>query len=449
MRVNGFYGHIAQKHARSLVMFVGFVVACQIAFAVLLTVPIIVSGKTNFIFVEPLNYFQAWGVKVFIVSAVIFAIRYQLHAMFLKITTGYAIVTAQSAPRLYHIVEPLAITAGIPMPKVGIMPSPALNAFACGLSQKKATIVTTQGLVNALDDDELAAVIAHEIAHIMNGDMNMMAVANASVGTVDLIHRINPFRFRGTKTAILAVLILPLLFLFAIFGFAMSLAQTVAKISRLLIASSREYIADAEAVRLTHNPGALISALRKIEGRSTVEGLDPMASAMMIDGPVEGEFASHPLISERIAVLTELSGAMIYGTGVRRDTRPHAGVISPSPVFAREAAQSVAPVAKPRKNLIDRVNAGSERNAIGLTPKLRKIMGMAVLGVIVMQMLFTFKMQRSFQKFIVPAAEQTQTSEQFPSTFRAVEHTLDSPRQTKKTVSKPAQLPVKLRGTQD
>lgn len=398
LRVNGFYGHVQKNHGRSIILFLGFLAACHIAMGVLLTVPIMLMGETNFMFVDPIGYLKEWGLQVTAISAVLFALRYHFHTHFMKSAIGFDVVSQNTHPRLVSIITNHAIAAGVPIPMAAVIPNPALNAFACGLSRSNATVVVTQGLLNGLDDDELSAVIAHEIAHIMNGDMQMMAVANASMGTVDMINNVNPFKFRGGKSVIFAVLFLPLVFMFLMFGVAMSVASTITKVSRLLIASSREFIADAEAVRLTHNPGALISALRKIEGRSTIDGIDPMADAMMIDGAVEGTYATHPPISERIAVLTQHSGSMVHGQAPRNDSRTRAQVVayntavhgSERPVFGR--AQTVAAVdgyaAKPahRRNIIDRVNNDSTTNVFGMTPNVGR---MLLIGICVF---FVFKM---------------------------------------------------------
>lgn len=370
-----------------------------------MTVPIMLGGETNFIFVAPIRYLKAWGLQAFVVSAMLFAMRYHLHTSLMKSSVGFEDVSQNTHPRLVSIVTNHAIAAGVPIPAVGVIPHEALNAFACGLSKSHATVVVTQGLLNALDDDELSAVIAHEIAHIMNGDMQMMAVANASMGTVDMLNNINPFKFRGGKSAFLLILFLPLLFMLLMFNFAMNVAGTITKVSRLLIASSREFIADAEAVRLTHNPGALISALHKINGRSTIEGLDPMADAMMIDGAVEGSFATHPPISERIAVLTQLSGSMVHGQAPRNDSRSRSQIVAyntqtfgtAKPAFGRAqhmAAQAAVTPPKPfyRRNLIDRVNADSKTNAFGISPKVGRMLLIGFLLFVGLQLLTVMRM---------------------------------------------------------
>lgn len=454
MRVNGFYGHIAQKHARSIGMFLGFAIACQIAFGVLLTVPIIFSGKTNFIFVEPINYLMAWGPQVLLLSLILFGIRYQLHRIFLRHATGYRDATHMTHPRLYRIVQNLAGTAGLrKVPELGIMPSGALNAFACGMSQNSAMIMVTEGLLSALDDDELAAVMAHEIAHIVNGDMAMMAVANASLGTVEFAEKLNPFKLGGKRT-VLFIFILPLLFLAAIFSVAMSLASTISKISRLMIGSSREFIADAEAVRLTHNPAALISALRKIEGRSDVQGVDPMTSAMMIDGPTEGALASHPTIEQRVEILRQLSGGMIYGTARRKDTRANAQPafataafipVQPAPVFGRANALSAPrPKVDLRNNIIDRVNVGNDKNVFGLSKGQGQVVLIGLIALAGAKFMMVNSLTKSLESLspsLVAAPEQTLAA-QTNLRFETISSDIKTPRPVPSLKPKTSQPPA-------
>ena len=104
--------------------------------------------------------------------------------------------------------------------------------------------------------------------------------------------------------------------------FLRRLAIDGSHLARLLIASAREFIADAEAVRLTQNPAALVSALRRIEGRSAIPGLAAGQDAMMIDGAHEGAFATHPTIAERVAAIISVTGSMALIAPARRDTRP-------------------------------------------------------------------------------------------------------------------------------
>ena len=262
------------------------------------------------------------------------------------------------------MVETHAIAAGLPFPKVAIIETSARNAFACGLSASSAVVVATRGLLEALDDDELSAVVAHEIAHIRNGDIRLIAAANVLLGNLIALQRRNPLRIESWRQILLALICPPLLMLFLLGGVVNTLALFIARLSRLLVSSAREFVADAEAVRLTHNPAALISALRRIEGRSSVAGIDPQADAMMIDGATEGSFATHPTISERVEVLMRLSGEMAQVTSARRDTRSSAqqnAGLKQEPWGGREAA---AP--RPR-SLLRRVSSGFDKNLFGLT----------------------------------------------------------------------------------
>jgi Zn-dependent protease with chaperone function len=308
LRVHGFYGHVRRNDLRSLAMFAGFVVAFQIVAAVALLPPLLFLDIAHAPFFL-LGYVERYVPIVFVLGLGFFVVRFSRHVASVQATVAVAYIDRRTDPRLVNVVETLALAAGLPAPKVGLIETPARNAFACGLSPSSAVVVVTRGLLEALDDDELAAVVAHEIAHIKNGDIRLMAAANVLMENLQWVQRKSLLRGVGWKTAIVVVFMPALLLLFAAAGFVTRIGFTIARASRLLISSSREFVADAEAVRLTHNPAALIAALRRIEGRSAVPGLSPQADAMMIDGAVEGPFASHPTIAERIAVLARLSGA--------------------------------------------------------------------------------------------------------------------------------------------
>jgi Zn-dependent protease with chaperone function len=388
--VNGFYGHVRRNDLRSAAMFAGFAVAFQLVAAAMLLLPLLVFDPMHAPIFFPAEYMSRYAPVVFLAGCGLFLKMFRRHVASVRASVDFADVTRRDEPRLVRIVETQALAAGLPIPKVGLIESPALNAFACGLGPSSAVVVATRGLVEALDDDELAAVVAHEIAHIRNGDIRLVAAANVLVDCVALVQRYNLLRIEGWKTVLLAVVITPFLYLVLMAGFVTWVGLTIARVSRLLISTSREYVADAEAVRMTHNPAALISALRRIEGRSTVEGLSPQADVMMIDGAVEGAFASHPTIADRIAVLTRLSGGMALGGGVRRDTRPAAQALA-----AREGAfgrrrPAPAAAAAPR-GLIGRVNAGSGRNMFNLTARTKRMLVIGFAGVAALQFLVVLK----------------------------------------------------------
>src|SRR5262249_6907767 len=157
-------------------------------------------------------------------------------------------VDDRDEPRLCRIVEPLAIAAGLPTPYVGVIDSPALNAFACGIRQKDAVLVFTRGLIDALDDDELAAVAAHEIVHVVNGDIRLIAATNVCLDTLNLLQT-KPVKERvkrihaALSLPILAALLPFMVVLFLAIMFLRRLAVDGSHLARLLIASAREFIA--------------------------------------------------------------------------------------------------------------------------------------------------------------------------------------------------------------
>ena len=423
-RVNGFYGHIVRNNFRSLWMFGGFFFSFHLVAGVLLALPILIlstmDGKIpNMIFMDPIGYFASYGLWVSAFGACVFLFQILTFKGSLQNNLGFRVIEKTENPRLFRIVEPLAITAGISMPSISILQTNACNAFACGFTKNSATIIVTKGLLQRLDDDELSAVIAHEITHIVNADIRSMAFTNITVSTFNRLSKLNPLKVEGTKKVIFLVMFPPFLILFLAAGFVSSIAQTISKMSRYLIASSREFIADAEAVRLTHNPAALISALQKIEGNSIIEELDPMIDAMMIDGASVGEFATHPTIAERITTLRQYSGAMAYDTGIRKDTRnsqhsysfnnmshqkqvtSNSGngsfgrrtSVNTTQIFSQTMAtgngnfgsfDKSMPIAtnKPApKSLINRVNVDSDKNAFGFTSSIttKLIIGFLIL----------------------------------------------------------------------
>lgn len=409
LRVHGFYGHVRLNDLRSLAMFAGFLVAFQIVSAVALFPPLLLLD-TMHAPLFPQSYLGRYGIAVAVVGVAIFLLRFSQHVASVRATVDFAYVDRRTDPRLVNMVESLAIAAGLPLPKVGLIESPACNAFACGLSASSAVVVVTRGLLDALDDDELGAVVAHEIAHIKNGDIRLMAAANVLMENLYWVQRKSLLRGVGWKTAFFVVVMPALLMLFMMAGFFTKVAFTIARVSRLLISSSREFVADAEAVRLTHNPGALISALRRIEGRSAVAGLSPQADAMMIDGAVEGPTATHPSIAERITVLARLSGSWAEADRPRRDTRT-----TPSRDPSRGPWGSPEPAAaegSPARLLVQRVNAGSNETFFTITTGARWIVNGGLALIVGSGLFFGMRMNAALERSAPKRAAEMTVSKQ-------------------------------------
>jgi len=203
-------------------------------------------------------------------------------------------------PELYHVVENLCITAGLPIPKIYIIPEAQPNAFATGRDAKHAVVAVTQGLLNRLDKSELQGVIAHELSHIGNRDMLLSTVVAVLAGVVALLANMflriswwgggrRRSNSEGNAGAILAILGIV----------AAILAPIAATLVQLAISRKREFLADADGVLLTRYPEGLAKALEKISADSTPMKVKNDATAsLFIDEPCRK--AKNPLVHQTI-----------------------------------------------------------------------------------------------------------------------------------------------------
>jgi heat shock protein HtpX len=247
-------------------------------------------------------------------------IAYRFHQWIVDAVTGGRTVTRQEQPRLYNLLENLCISRGITMPKLKLMESEALNAFATGLNEKQYAITVTTGLSSHLNDAEIEAVLGHELTHIRNGDVRLMVIAVIIAGVIaffaELLFRLlfhSGFGWRGPRSrdsderrgrggAVVALLIAVAL---------VALAWILSIVVRLALSRTRELLADAGSVDLTKNPDAMIMALRKIEGRGELPGATSAIMEMCVDNPREGFadlFATHPSITRRVEALVKFAG---------------------------------------------------------------------------------------------------------------------------------------------
>ena len=263
------------------------------------------------------------------VAALWIVIAYFFHQNMIDAVTGGEDVTRKQQPRLYNLLENLCISRGIPMPKLKVMDSPALNAFASGLNRRQYAITVTTGLLRTLNDREIEAVLGHELTHIRNGDVQLMVVAVIIAGVVgffgELFFRMftnlswNSSGSRSSSSsssssssdsdskgsgggAIIAVIIAVALIL---------LAWLLSQVVKLALSRSRELLADAGSVELTKNPDAMISALRKIENRGELPGATSAVMELCVDNPREGFadlFATHPSVDSRVKALVQFAG---------------------------------------------------------------------------------------------------------------------------------------------
>ncbi len=251
----------------------------------------------------------------FAIAGVWFAISYFGSQAMIDMMTGARKVERKSEPDLYNLLENLAISRGLRTPTLRVIDNDSLNAFATGLHEGQYSITVTRGLVTALTRDEMEAVLAHELTHVINKDVRTMVIASIFAGIISVIAEM-VFRAllysrggrRDNKNA------LPLILIglaFAAVGFALAI------VIRMMLSRTREFVADAGAVELTKNPDAMISALRKVEGRSSLKGPDELQQLFLDNQPdgvgLEGLFASHPPIQKRIDALVKFGGGIDPG----------------------------------------------------------------------------------------------------------------------------------------
>ena len=221
------------------------------------------------------------------------------------------------APQLYNVVEEMSIAAGVPMPKVMVLETDALNAFATGSKPGNGTIAVTRGLLNTLSRDELQGVVAHEMSHLANLDTRYMVVVGVTVGLIALVcdmllrslawgrsNRSSSSDKKGGGAAILIILLIVVAIL----------APIAAKFVQMAVSRQREYLADATSVQFTRNPNGLISALGKLaEKAEPFPGVSRATQHLFIVNPVQtftakssALLATHPDIEDRIARLRNL-----------------------------------------------------------------------------------------------------------------------------------------------
>jgi heat shock protein HtpX len=316
MAAYGLYSHIQSNRRRSIALLLGlFFLVYLLVYAGALTAEALsVNADVDTLLRLAWRDLIAAAPLATLGTALWVVIAYYFHQNMIDAITGGREVSRTEQPRLYNILENLCISRGITMPKLKVMDSDALNAFATGMNGRQYSITVTSGLLNVLDDAEIESVLGHELTHIRNGDVRMMVIAVIIAGAISFFAELF-FRmwfyggFRGPRSsddrrggAALAILIAIGLIV---------VAYVLSFIVRLALSRSRELLADAGSVELTKNPDAMISALRKIEGRGELPGATSAVMEMCIDNPRQGFgelFDTHPSVETRVAALVKFVG---------------------------------------------------------------------------------------------------------------------------------------------
>lgn len=306
----GLKSHIWNNNIRSVILLILFpVLLLLVTFALVM----LMSGDMNAaLTMMP----QATPVALGAAGAW-FGVAFMGHQAMIDMATKSRSLSPSEEPRAYRMLENLAISRGMTMPKLKVIETPVMNAFASGIRDKNYTVTLTRGLMERLDDEELEAVIAHELSHIRHKDVRVLIIAVIFTGIFAFIgeavvrgmFRTNLARSShhrrsggGNSGAIIlfAMALIALTWFFAV-------------LIRFTLSRQREYMADAGAVDLTKNPDAMIRALQKISGNAELDAPAEIRE-MAIENPrtgFAGMFATHPPIDKRIEALVKYGGGRV------------------------------------------------------------------------------------------------------------------------------------------
>ena len=372
----GSYGlktYIWNNRLKSLVLLAGFpVLLLLICFGFALVIAAFNDPTVGDGIVDAFDLLPSL-VPVAIGAALIwFVIAWFANQKIVDVATGAKKVDRTSEPRLWNILENLCISRGITMPQLRIIETDARNAFASGVRKGQYSVTVTRGLLDTLDDKELEAVLAHELTHIENRDVQLLVIAAVFVGIVslvgDILIRGPRLLFYGTGRgygysggggggrssgrgrsssgggAIILILIAVAIFL---------IARVLAIALRMAMSRKREYLADAGAVELTKDPDAMISALRKIAGHSELHA-PAQIQEMFLDHPrargLEGLLATHPSIDDRVAAIVRFGGGRDSGPAETAPAAAPATLSEPArpPIIGRHSQPAEPPSIGPQ-----------------------------------------------------------------------------------------------------
>jgi heat shock protein HtpX len=359
--VFGLYTHIRANRIRSIFLLGAlFGLIYGLTFAGALVAEVLRYGDVS------LRYllFMAWRdflnafpfVTLGTAAWVLFAFRFNRSIIGLALTTQPMDRTQE--PKIYKMLETLCISRGMTTPRLEILETDVPNAYASGVTDKQYTITLTRGLIKMLNDQEIEAVMGHELTHIRNGDVRMMIVAMVIAGVVAFFAELF-FRLlmnsggsgwssskssssskdddKGKGGAIAAI---------AIAALIVAAAWALSLMIRLALSRSREFLADAGSVELTKNPDAMISALRKIDGKGEIREAPSGIMEMCLDNPRSGFadlFSTHPSIDARVAALETYAGGR---ESIAAPDTPQATIppSSPSSSSARPPIDPLGPI---------------------------------------------------------------------------------------------------------
>ena len=328
MRYVGLYTQQVRNNSKSvllLIMFPTILLILVFAFFVIME-RMEVPDAIYFDWTEVMGNFLVALPIVIGVVVIWFLIAYKCNTSMIRNATGARTLERRENPRVYNIVENLTIACGMPMPKVNVIDTPELNAFASGIDDDSYTVTVTTGICDMLDDDELAGVIGHELTHIRNRATRLLIVSIIFVGIMATISSLairllwNTFIYGGGRrrsssngkgnSGVAIIVVLLIVAVLAAVGYFFTM------LTRFAISRKREYMADAGGAELCGNPLALASALRKISADPALRDVDredvaqlfiihPQQLTSSFSGFFNSLFSTHPSTESRIAYLEQ------------------------------------------------------------------------------------------------------------------------------------------------
>ena len=310
MKVVGLQTHIWDNNLKSIFLLTVFplLIGVLVYLACLI---LAIAGESKDILYDSISF--TFASMLFVIPAILiwFSIAFAFNKQIINAMTKSKGLERTDNPKIYNIVENLCISRGLPVPSIQVIEDESLNAFASGLSPRDSAITFSRGILNKLSDQEIEAVAAHELTHIINRDVRLMVVSIIFVGIIqtiaELIVRVN-IKSNGKDSGNLAMVILLIKLIAFVLGFFVSV------LVQLAISRKREFLADAGSVELTKTSEYLISALTKIDQDPRIEAVENRSVAQMFfDNPLANKngkvnfidkmFMTHPTIEERVSAL--------------------------------------------------------------------------------------------------------------------------------------------------
>ena len=320
MAATGYLTHAA-KNRRQFAWVVGlYLLSFQMIGGLVAMLGLMLFDPAHMLLVDPFGYFARYALPIALIAGAMFWWIYQGHAESVAHRLAVVYPSRIEEPRFIRVAEEQCIALGVRQPRFGILEVPQPNALAVGEGPARGLIAVTRGLLDQLDDDELAAVIAHQASHIRQGDTRVLAANYALMRTAVLLQVNNALRFEDWRLLLLPILFPPMLLIMLLSGMITMASMQIARMARQSIKLSRFHICDGEAVRVTHRPDALHSALVKIGGKGAFTGSEAFDD-LLFDGRNDSDGGSHPAVVERLQTIAKLGRDLMQSGRTRRDTR--------------------------------------------------------------------------------------------------------------------------------